>query len=555
MEAYGYISEAAFSPLSSSAVQAADAVGNGLWFTAFAVAVALPIACIVISILVSFGLAQESFLPTTAFSKRDRQRIGRLVLPETAVRTKSLEDMHTKPRFKRLYEAAFGARHNWSDFELMISDGAWADDFSPILVFVNTRSGGRQGAQVLMQLHTLLHDLQVVNLQAEAPEAALQWWSCNVKKYRILVCGGDGTVGWVLGALETLKLDYMPPVSILPLGTGNDLSRVLGWGVAFQGGGIIAFLRQVAEARVSLLDRWTVVCRDLVPQKQRWRKSSPSTPASEQQSRRERQHLSMNNYFGIGLDAAIALDFHRMRERRPELFFSRMVNKMWYARNYFLGHWGLLRRTCTKLHSKVTIVCDGVPLKIPTNMEGVVILNIQSFGGGTNLWGGGEESEDSDAASSASEAQTESEADSEVSAQPQALFVRPSAQDQRLEVVGLTSLRLGAAQVGLAAAKRLAQAKTIKIYNQASLPMQVDGEPFVMEEGGEIELSWKGEAFMLARTSEQADTIATDVIDWALQRSIIDVKQRNELMKETARRMQVNKMTKARSASRLSLIN
>merc|ERR1719247_2304379 len=153
------------------------------------------------------------------------------------------------------------------------------------------------------QLHALLHHLQVVNLREEGPEAALRWWSANIKKYRILVCGGDGTVGWVLGALETLKLDYMPPVAILPLGTGNDLARVLGWGGAFRGGGVITFLRQVAEARVSLLDRWTVVCRDLVPQKQRWRSKSASSCASEQESRRDRQHLSMNNYFGIGLDA------------------------------------------------------------------------------------------------------------------------------------------------------------------------------------------------------------------------------------------------------------
>merc|ERR1719498_950558 len=132
------------------------------------------------------------------------------------------------------------------------------------------------------------------------------------------------------------------------------------------------------------------------------------------------------------------------------------------------------------------------------------------------------------------------------------MFSRPSLQDQRLEVVGITSLRLGAAQIGLAAAKRLAQATTVKIYNQVPLPMQVDGEPFLMEESSEVEISWKGEAFMLARSSEHADAIATDVIDWALQRSIIDVKQRNELMKETARRMQESKMKVSMSGTGLA---
>jgi diacylglycerol kinase family enzyme len=48
-----------------------------------------------------------------------------------------------------------------------------------------------------------------------------------MKTFRILSGGGDGTCGWVLGALEAAR-EYLkckqPPIALLPLGTGKYTS-------------------------------------------------------------------------------------------------------------------------------------------------------------------------------------------------------------------------------------------------------------------------------------------------------------------------------------------
>lgn len=60
----------------------------------------------------------------------------------------------------------------------------------------------------------------------------------QVPCFRVLVCGGDGTVGWVLAALEEMRHRLAcpePSVAILPLGTGGVSQQV--WGQAWRGGG------------------------------------------------------------------------------------------------------------------------------------------------------------------------------------------------------------------------------------------------------------------------------------------------------------------------------
>jgi diacylglycerol kinase (ATP) len=50
-------------------------------------------------------------------------------------------------------------------------------------------------------------------------------------KCRAIVCGGDGTVLWVVRELieHGIRIHNVP-VGVIPIGTGNDFSRILGWG-------------------------------------------------------------------------------------------------------------------------------------------------------------------------------------------------------------------------------------------------------------------------------------------------------------------------------------
>lgn len=46
-----------------------------------------------------------------------------------------------------------------------------------------------------------------------------------------------------------------PHVAVLPLGTGNDLARVLGWGKGYDNEDIDDIITDVEHAQLALLDR------------------------------------------------------------------------------------------------------------------------------------------------------------------------------------------------------------------------------------------------------------------------------------------------------------
>lgn len=373
-------------------------------------------------------------------------------------------------------------------------------DSRPLLVFINGKSGGRNGPSLRRRLNMLLNPIQIFELSAsQAPEVGLQLFH-NVKHFRILVCGGDGTVAWVLDAIEKQNYESPPPVAILPLGTGNDLSRVMRWGGGLSSverqGGIYALLNDVDHAAVTVLDRWNVTIKE---------KNGTEGECTK-------QIKFMTNYLGIGCDAKVAYDFHTTREEKPDKFCSQFVNKLIYARE---GAKDMMDRSCSDLPWHVSLEVDGKNIEIPEDAEGVILMNIPSYMGGVDLWQNDNDHNDD--------------------------FRLQSIHDKILEVVCISGTwHLGKLQVGLSRAHRLAQGKVIRLHLHSSFPVQVDGEPWIQPPGC-LEISHRGQMFMLRRTSEEptghAAAIMSEVLVNAECNGVIDASQKRLLLHEIALRL------------------
>uniref|UniRef100_A0A672Y760 diacylglycerol kinase (ATP) n=1 Tax=Sphaeramia orbicularis TaxID=375764 RepID=A0A672Y760_9TELE len=144
------------------------------------------------------------------------------------------------------------------------SDGFWKASCppsctSPLLVFVNSKSGDNQGVKFLRRFKQLLNPAQVFDLMNGGPHLGLRLFQ-KFDTFRILVCGGDGSVGWVLSEIDALTLHKQCQLGVLPLGTGNDLARVLGWGSACDDDTQLPqILEKLERASTKMLDRWSIM--------------------------------------------------------------------------------------------------------------------------------------------------------------------------------------------------------------------------------------------------------------------------------------------------------
>ncbi|KAG7236084.1 hypothetical protein INR49_001365 [Caranx melampygus] len=333
----------------------------------------------------------------------------------------------------------------------------------PLLVFVNPKSGGNQGNKILQSLMWYLNPRQVFDLSQGGPKEGLELYR-KVHNLRILACGGDGTVGWILSCLDEQALNPQPPVAVLPLGTGNDLARTLNWGGGYTDEPLSKILSHVEDGAVVQLDRWNLQVEP-----------NPNAGAEVDEQQTDKLPLDVfNNYFSLGFDAHVTLEFHESREANPEKFNSRFRNKMFYAGTAFSD---FLMGSSKDLSKHIKVVCDGTDLTSKVQdlkLQCLVFLNIPRYCAGTTPWGNPSEHHD---------------------------FEPQRHDDGYIEVIGFTMTSLATLQVG-GHGERLNQCREVTLTTTKPLPVQVDGEPCRLAPSV-IHISLRNQANMIQKTKRR----------------------------------------------------
>jgi diacylglycerol kinase (ATP) len=133
-----------------------------------------------------------------------------------------------------------------------------------------------------------------------------------------------------------------------------------------------------------------------------------------------------------------------MRKRYPGLFKSRVGNKFIYTH---LGTIDLIGGYHERIGNSLTLVCDGVRIPLPADIENLIFLNISSWAGGArNLW------------------YTEEELRERAKLGQNLSLKKQSFSDHLIEVIGVTSLiHLGQCQIGVNTPIKICQGSVIEL--------------------------------------------------------------------------------------------
>ncbi|OWM88691.1 diacylglycerol kinase 5-like isoform X2 [Punica granatum] len=403
----------------------------------------------------------------------------------------------------------------------------------PVIVFINSKSGGQLGGQLLLTYRSLLNKNQVFDLGESAPDKVLHQLYVTLevlksngddfahevqKKLRIIVAGGDGTASWLLGVISDLKLPRPPPVATVPLGTGNNLPFSFGWGKKNPGTdkqAVQLFLNQVKAAKEMKIDSWHLVMRVKAPKEGSCDPIAPlelphSLHAFHRVSKSDRLNMEgydtfrggFWNYFSMGMDAQVSYAFHSERKLHPERFKNQLSNQSTYLKLGCTQGW-----FCASLfHPSSRNIAQLAKIKImrrhgkwedllvPRSIRSIVCLNLPSFSGGLNPWGKPNPNK-----------------------RRQRDLTPPYVDDGLIEIVGFRNAWHGLVLLSPNGhGTRLAQTNRVRFeFHKGAADhtfMRIDGEPWkqplpVDDDTVTVEISHSGQVTMLATPSCQSRSV------------------------------------------------
>lgn len=272
-------------------------------------------------------------------------------------------------------------------------------DSNHVFLMINGSSGGNK-AKALLQLHmrhfrlddgvswvwfTDLKDSE----QRESTVHQLKSFEdnprCNV---RVVACGGDGTVKWVIELLRKAQI-LSVPVGVIPFGTGNDMARISGWGgspprplIGRHLSALRKRMKKVLNTAVVDLDVWQVEIT-VEEDGQFFRVENGVEEVVRENGEPVRTiREEMINYFSVGADAKIVVEFEKNRKAtqlRNKVEYGRQIIKQLISPEPKLGE---VMETVEGRKSAHMDIMSRIK-----NKRIVVFQNIPSYAAGRTIWG------------------------------------------------------------------------------------------------------------------------------------------------------------------------
>jgi len=303
------------------------------------------------------------------------------------------------------------------------------------IFLINNKSGSRKGKEMKELLSN--NEINTFDIYELSKTEKLQDELNKLinKETIICICGGDGSISWacsIINKCTTLN----PRICVVPMGTGNDLSRTLGWGIKnLSYDKTIQLLEKIKICirlgRFSEIDWWNIEYLDC--------------------NIEHIQHLptKMLCYMSVGYDAKITQHYQADRNKNPEKFNSQIYNKLMYIKHGIKEFF----KQSKKISNKIKLFCDEEEISLPNNCRSLKLLNINSAAAGIFFWGNKSEKQ----------------------------FEEPVLNDNKIEIVSSFGVyNLLCMNTGLLSTKRIKQSSETIICIENGMYIQIDGEGFKM---------------------------------------------------------------------------